>query len=95
MQIRKLSAVAAVLIPFGLAAHVAGARADTPPAAAAPRVAASPLLTFVPPMVGPLSVALGPTIIDGQMISPGVNVSAPGIVLPPIAWTPPAWAPPA
>jgi hypothetical protein len=32
-------------------------------------------------------VNLGPTIIDGQQISPGVNVVSPGTSLPPIAWT--------
>jgi hypothetical protein len=85
MLIRKLSAAAAVLIPFALAAP-AGARADATPTAASP--AASPVFTFVPPRVGPLSVTLGPTIIDGQQISPGVNVVTPGTSLPPITWTP-------
>jgi hypothetical protein len=90
MLIRKLSAAAAVLSLSGLAAPVAGA---TPPTPVAP-AAASPLLTFVPPKVGPLSVSLGPTIIGGQLISPGVNVYSPGISLPPFTWTPPAWTPP-
>jgi len=87
MRIRSLPAVAAVLIPFALAAHVAGARADTTPAAPSPSVAASPMITFIPPRVGPLSVILGATYIDGQMISPGVSVSTPGTSLPPMAWT--------
>jgi hypothetical protein len=85
MLIRRFSAAAAVLIPFALAAP-AGARADATPTAS-PAVA-SPLITFVPPRVGPLSVNLGPTIIDGQMISPGVNVSTPGTSLPAFTWTP-------
>jgi hypothetical protein len=93
MRIPKLSAVVAVLIPFALAAPVAGARADatspTAPSAYSHRVMGpSPLLSFVPPKVGPLSVSLGPTIIDGQVISPGVNVVSPGITLPPITWSP-------
>jgi hypothetical protein len=92
MSIRKLSAVAALLVPLALAAPVAGALADTTPAttpgAASHRVLAGPLLSFVPPAVGPLSVSLGATIIDGQVISPGVNVLSPGISLPPINWTP-------
>ena len=86
MRIRRLSAAAAVLIPLALASPVAGARADTTPTASAAAAAPARFL-FVPPRVGPLSVTLGPTIIDGQMISPGVNVVTPGTSLPPIAWT--------
>jgi hypothetical protein len=85
MRIRRLSAAAAVLIPFALAAPVAGA-ATTP--AASSRAAKAPVFTFVPPRVGPLTVNLGPTIIDGQQISPGVNVFSPGVSLPPITWSP-------
>jgi hypothetical protein len=92
MLIRKLSAATAALSLFGIAAPVIGARAATTPAVAGAPALASPLLTFVPPMVGPLSVNLGATIIDGKVISPGVNVTSPGISLPPIAWTPPAVA---
>jgi hypothetical protein len=93
MRIPKLSAAVAVLIPFALAAPVAGARADatpTDPGAYSHRVMgpSSPLLSFVPPKVGPLNVSLGATIIDGQVISPGVNVVSPGITLPPITWSP-------
>jgi hypothetical protein len=90
MLIRKLSAAATVLSLCGVAAPVAGAAPATP----VPPAAASPLLTFVPPKVGPLSVNLGPTIIGGQLISPGVNVYTPGVSLPPFTWTPPAFTPP-
>jgi hypothetical protein len=83
MLVRKLSAAAAVVSLFGLAAPVVGARADTTPAAA------SPLLTFVPPKVGPISVNIGATFIGGRMISRGVNVVMPGVSLPPMTWTPP------
>lgn len=83
MGIRKLSAAAAALSLIGLAAPVAASANPT----------ASPLLTFVPPRVGPLSVNLGATIIDGKVISPGVSVSTPGVSPAPISWTPPAgWA---
>ena len=92
MLIRKLSAAATALSLFGIAAPVCGARADTTPAASAPSAAASPLLTFVPPKVGPLSVNIGATIIGGQVISPGVNVYMPGVSVPAMAWTPPAIA---
>jgi hypothetical protein len=87
MRIRRLSAAVAVLIPFALAAPVGGARADTTPTASSAPAAAPARFLFVPPRVGPLSVTLGPTIIDGQQISPGLSVATPGTSLPPIAWT--------
>jgi hypothetical protein len=90
MLIRKLPAAAAVLGLVGLAAPVGGAGADTTPATSAQPAPALPLLSFVPPKVGPISVAIGPTIIGGKVIDPGLNVSLPGISLPPIAWTPPS-----
>jgi hypothetical protein len=90
MFIRKLPAAAAALSLIGLAAPVAGASAATTPAVSLPATGASPLLTFVPPSVGPLVVSLGATIIGGKVISPGLNVSTPGITLPPLSWTPPA-----
>jgi hypothetical protein len=89
MLMRKLSSAAAALSLLSLAAPVASASAATTPAASVPPAAALPLLTFVPPKVGPLSVAIGATIIGGKMISPGVNVYLPGVSLPPINWTPP------
>jgi hypothetical protein len=87
--IRRLSAAAAALGLFGIAAPVSGASAATSP----PSIAQAPgsgLLTFVPPSVGPISVSIGPTIIGGKMINSGVNVSLPGISLPPITWTLPS-----
>jgi hypothetical protein len=70
-----------------LAAPVAGASADTTPAAGT-----SPVSTFVPPSVGPIGVDIGPTIIDGQVINPGLHVLMPGVSLPPISWTSPTFA---
>ena len=88
MLTRKLAAVAAVLASIGLMAPVA-ARADTRPAVSAQAAAQAPLLTFVPPRVGPIAVELGPTIIGGQVIDPGLSVSTPGVSLPTLTFTPP------
>jgi hypothetical protein len=94
MLIRKLSTAATVLGLFGLAAPVGGALADTTPTGSVQASAALPLLTFVPPKVGPIRVYIGPTIIEGKTISPGVNVLMPGVAPSPMTWTPPSWTPP-
>lgn len=83
MLVRRLPAAATVIGLIALAAPIAGASADT-------TATRSPLLSFVPPKVGPIAVSLGAIIIGGQVISPGLNVSTPGVSLPPITWTPPA-----
>ena len=92
MFIQKLlGAVAALsLVALTASAGVASASIVSPPS---PPLPASETLTFVPPSVGPLRVNIGPTIIGGQMIRPGVNVSTTEVTLPPTAWTLPAgWA---
>jgi hypothetical protein len=90
MHTRKLAAIAAALAPLALAAPVASAGAATTPPALASSPTASPVLTFIPPKVGPLQVIIGATFIGGKLISPGVNVSTPGVSLPPIVWTLPS-----
>ena len=75
--------VSAALAPAGVA------RADTPPITTAPPYT----LTFVPPKVGRISVLIGPVIIGGQVISPGVHVENPGIELPTFTVTLPGWPP--
>lgn len=87
MLIRKLSAAAAVLTLSGLAAPVGGAGADTSPSPAPPALS-SPLISFVPPKVGAIGVAIGPVILGGKVMSPGLNVSTPGISVPPLTSTP-------
>jgi hypothetical protein len=57
----------------------------TLPAGGLPNITLAPGLTFIPPAVGPIAVHIGAIIIDGQQISPGVNVSTPGTTVPPIA----------
>ena len=90
MHTRTLAAIAAALAPLVLAAPVASAGAATTPPALASLPTASPVLTFIPPKVGPLQVIIGATFIGGKLISPGVNVSTPGVSLPPMVWTLPS-----
>jgi hypothetical protein len=78
------AAVAAGLL--GIATPVAGASAATTPPASGPSSLQSPIATFVPPRVGPISVDIGRTIINGQIIDPGLHVLMPGVSVPPIRW---------
>jgi hypothetical protein len=86
------AATAAGLLTLAAPAAVASA-APTAPATMPPATTA-PALTFVPPRVGPISVDIAPTIINGKVIDPGLHVHTPGISMPPISWTLPiSWTP--
>ena len=90
---------AAVSIALGLLAvgsQVADAGAaipappSPPPGAALPSaplpataLPSLPLLSFTPPQVGEISVAIGPIIIGGKMINPGLKVTKPAVNLGP------------
>ena len=92
MRIRTYSAAAAATGLLAIATPVAGASAATTPAAAEPPSVQAPAVTFVPPRVGPISVDIGKTIINGEVVDPGMHVLMPGVSVPPIESAPREWA---
>ncbi|MCW3013628.1 MAG: hypothetical protein JWO02_720 [Solirubrobacterales bacterium] len=87
LRIRTSVATAATAL-LAIAAPVAGASAATTPAASGAPSLQPPAFTFVPPTVGPLSVDIGKTIINGQVTDPGLHVLMPPITMPPMNWSP-------
>jgi hypothetical protein len=82
---RTLATVAASTL-FAIGATLAGANAATKPIAPTSDRCLPPApgdMTFVPPKVGPIGVAIGPTIIGGEVIDPGMNVTTPGVTVEP------------
>ena len=89
MRIRTYAAAAAAAAGLlAVAAPVAGASAPTTPTASGPMTLPPLALTFVPPRVGQLSVDIGPTIINGVVVDPGLHVLSPGVTVPPMSWPP-------
>jgi hypothetical protein len=96
--IRKRSAAVSIalgLLAVGSPAAEAGAASPSPPspspgpaqpvAPLAPDALPSlPRLSFSPPQVGEISVAIGPIIIGGKMINPGLKVTKPAVTLEPV-----------
>ena len=87
MGIRKLCLAAAGASALALAAPVTAANAADIPVAPPSGPVSHPVLTFVPPSTGPICVALGPIIIGGKIISPGVNVCTSRVSAPPFVLT--------
>jgi hypothetical protein len=90
MRIRTFSAAAGAAGLLAIAAPVAGAGTTPSPEASGPPSPPPLALTFVPPKVGQLSVDIGPTIINGEVIDPGLHVVSPATDLPPMSST---WPP--
>ena len=91
MPVRKPLAAAAATLGL-LAVAAPAASASTPPTTTTTMTATtSPLLTFTPPKVGQLLVAIGPTIIGGKVIDKGLLVSLTPPAIPSMSLTVPAF----
>lgn len=88
MRLRKLFTGAAAVSALAVVGPIAAADAATAPVPPQPAVASPPLLSFTPPSVGPICVTIGPIIIGGKVISPGLHVCTAGASLPPLSTRP-------
>ena len=84
MFIRKLTAATAAAGALALAGPLAGASAASVPPSGGPVLPPLPGLTFIPPHVGPICATIGPIIIGGMVINPGLDVCTTGTSLPPL-----------
>lgn len=93
--IRKRSAAVSIalgLVAVGSPAAEASAAIPSPPSTSpgpalpfAPNALPSvPRLSFIPPAVGEIGVAIGPIIIGGKLINPGLKVTKPAVTLEPV-----------
>jgi hypothetical protein len=92
--VKRMTTMAAATGLLAAAMPAAGASAATLPITTLPTLPTTlqmPGINFVPPKVGQISVVIGPTIIGGKVIDPGLNVSTPGTSLPPITLPPSNW----
>jgi hypothetical protein len=94
--VKRMATTAASAGLLAIAMPAAGASAATLPASTLPnlQLPASlqmPGINFTPPKVGQISVDIGPTIIGGKVMDPGLHVATPGTALPPITVPPTAW----
>jgi hypothetical protein len=81
--LKRMGTVAAATGLLAIAIPTAGASAATPlPIASLPTTLQVPGISFTPPQVGQISVVIGPTIIGGKVIDPGLHVSTTGTSLP-------------
>jgi hypothetical protein len=77
-------ALATAVVSTSAALAFAGtAHADAP----ATTVGAPCTLTFVPPKMGRMVVVIGPVIIGGKVISPGVHIENAPLELPTLTFT--------
>jgi hypothetical protein len=79
---KHLATTAAAAGLLAVAIPAAAAHAATPPPATTLPSLTMPGINFTPPQVGQIRVVIGPTIIGGKVIDPGLNVSTPGTSLP-------------